>query len=154
MTLTGGGNRRLEWPRRAGQCGRLKDMETGAIPRWPTRVWLPLVLLGVAAVAVVVVGVTTTLLRAALPHSDDPYSMIVWFNKGTSRHVVAQFQKKCGRAGGSGGVSSPVRSRTGRYQGLFVVHVVLPFGPDDTRSNPVLRCVNDARDVYDSVIPL
>ena len=131
-----------------------RNMETGAIRRWPTRLWLPLLLLGLAAVAVVVVGATAALLQANLGRSDDPYSMIVWFNQGTSRQAVAQFQNECGRAGGSGGVSSPVRSRSGQYRGLFVVHVVLPFGPDDTRSDPVLRCVNDAPDVYDSLIPL
>jgi hypothetical protein len=83
-----------------------------------------------------------------------PYSAIVWLPLGDSRAQARLVRAQCGSVPGAAAVSGISRSRAGRTAGEFVFSVKMRWGPDDTRSNPLMGCLDNNPRIDHYVIPI
>jgi hypothetical protein len=83
-----------------------------------------------------------------------PYSAIVWLPRGESHARAELVREQCGSAPGAASVSALSRSRAIRTADEFVFSIRMRWAPDDTRSNPLLNCLNDNPGVDHYGIPI
>jgi hypothetical protein len=83
-----------------------------------------------------------------------PYFALVWLPRGESHAQAELVREQCGSARGAASVSALSRSRAARTAHEFVFSIKLRWGPDDSRSNPLLNCLDHNPEIDHYGIPI
>jgi hypothetical protein len=83
-----------------------------------------------------------------------PYFAIVWLPRGESHARAELVREQCGSARGAASVSARSRSHAVQTAHEFVFSIKMRWGPDESRSNPLLTCLNHNPEIDQYIIPI